>query len=142
MARVRIHRLSARAKSQQEAFLLVSRVVRQIQFRAKVTASLGPYATGNLAKSIFTEVTNVPTGVRGRVGSKLRYAASVQSGAEAHLILPHYPPNALKFYWRKVGHTVILPYVNHPGQKGKHYLTEPLKEIARVNGMRYVVYEH
>lgn len=142
MARVRIHRLSVRAKSQQEAFQLVTRVVRQIQFRAKITASVGPYVTGNLAKSIETEVRNIPGGVRGRVGSRLGYAASAQSGAEAHVIRPHRPPMALRFYWRKVGHVVYFSKVNHPGQAGKHYLTEPLKEIARLNGMRYVVHEH
>jgi hypothetical protein len=141
MARVRIYQLSAHAKSQEAARALVSRVTRQIEFRAKISASLGPYATGRLAHSISREVTNVPNGVRGRVGSPLRYAASAQDGAEAHIILPHRPPWALRFFWRKVGHVVMFKKVNHPGQPGKHYLTEPLKEIARLNGMRYVVYD-
>lgn len=141
MARVRIYQLSAQAKSLEEARLLVSRVTRQIEFRAKVMASLGPYTTGRLARSITREITNVPNGVRGRVGSDLPYAASAQDGAAPHIILPHRPPWALRFYWRKVGHTVMFKKVNHPGQPGKHYLTEPLKEIARLNGMRYVVYD-
>lgn len=142
MARVRVHRLSAQATSRRAAQKLVREVVYAIQFRAKVTASVGPYTTGRLAKSITTEIVNVPTGVRGRVGSRLKYAASAQSGAKRHKIYPHNPPYALKFFWRKVGHVVILGSVNHPGQRGKHYLTEPLKEIARRHRMRYVIYEY
>lgn len=142
MARVRVHRLSAKATSRRAAQKLVRQVVYEIQFRAKITASVGPYVTGRLAKSITTEVINVPTGVRGRVGSKLSYAASAQSGAKRHRIVPHLPPSALRFFWRKVGHVVYFSSVNHPGQKGKHYLTEPLREIARRHRMRYVIYEY
>lgn len=117
------------------------RVTYQIQFRARVTVATGPYTTGRLAASITTEIENSTNGVRGKVGSRLRYAASVQSGARRHKIYPHHPPDHLKFYWHKVGRVVYLTSVNHPGQKGKHYLTHSLAEIARLNHMRYVIYE-
>jgi|SoiMetStandDraft_2_1073263.scaffolds.fasta_scaffold00898_5 hypothetical protein len=142
MARVRIHHLQAQATSELHALRLVRTVCREIQFRAKVTASTGPYTTGRLAQSINTEVIPVPTGVRGRVGSNLKYAASVQGGAGAHKIYPHRPPSALRFYWRKVGHVVYFYSVNHPGQPGKHYLTDSLKEIARRHRMRYIVFDY
>lgn len=141
MARVRIHHLQARVHSHQAARELIRKVTREIQFRARVTVATGPYTTGRLARSINAEVREVPNGVRGRVGSKLVYAASVQSGAKAHPIYPHMPPYLLKFYWRKVGRVVMFVAVNHPGQRGKHYLTNSLAEIARLNNMRYVIYE-
>lgn len=141
MARVRIHRLEAHVHSREAARKLIKRVTYQIQFRARVTVLTGPYTTGKLAASITSDIVTTPNGVRGRVGSRLIYAASVQSGARRHKIYPHNPPYHLKFFWRKVGHTVWLKSVNHPGQKGKHYLTAPLAEIARINHMRYVIYE-
>lgn len=141
MATVRIHRLSARVTSQAEARRLVRQVCREIEFRAKVTTAVGPYTTGRLARSIFSETFDVPDGAMGRVGSWFLYAASVQSGAKRHRIVPHRPPMFLKFYWRKVGRVVYLEKVNHPGQPGKHYLTDSLKEVARRHRMRYVVHE-
>lgn len=142
MARVRIHHLVAEATSREHARRLVRDVTRDIQFRARLRVSYGPYTTGRLAKSIYREVIDVPTGVRGRVGSQLGYAASVNSGAERHKIYPHRPPHLLKFYWRKVGHVVYFPSVNHPGQPGKHYLTDSLAEIARRHRIRYFITEH
>lgn len=141
MARVRIHRLEARAHSRVAARKLINKVTYEIQFRARVTLLVGPYTTGNLARSLTRETRETATGVRGRVGSKLGYAASVQSGARRHIILPHNPPYHLRFFWRKVGTVVYFTSVNHPGQKGKHYLTLALAEIARLNGMRYIIYE-
>jgi hypothetical protein len=36
---------------------------------------------------------------------------------------------------------VYFRSVNHPGQPGKHYLTNSLAEIARRHRMRYIVFE-
>jgi hypothetical protein len=95
----------------------------------------GPYTTGHLATRGRKEITFRPGQVEGRVTFRAPYARSVNSGARPHVILPHgdYP---LRFFWRKVGREVKLLYVNHPGQKGKHYLTHALEVAARRNNFR------
>jgi hypothetical protein len=42
----------------------------------------------------------------------------------------------MKFYWRKVGQTVYLGKVRHPGYRGKKYLERALREVALRHGMR------
>lgn len=95
----------------------------------------GPYTTGHLATRARKEITFAPGQVEGRVIFRAPYARSVNSGAKPHLIFPHgnYP---LRFFWRKVGKVVKFSYVRHPGQKGKHYLTDALELAARKNNFR------
>jgi hypothetical protein len=132
----------------------------EVEFQAKIRAN-GPYSSGNLSESIVTEgPINIPDGVTGRVGSRLPYASSVESGAKVHPIFPKAMKGVyrfgsprrpqLKFFWRRVGRTVMVPHIpisprtigrSHPGQKGKGYLRESLHDVARRHRMRVVTSE-
>jgi hypothetical protein len=134
MARVTIYHAVLKAQTLQIARRELETVLREVEFRAKAITQVGPYTTGRLSLSIKQE----PIVVRGDtltgdVGTKLPYAASVHNGATPHLITPR-GPYMLKFFWRKVGHVVRLPYVNHPGQKGKQFLVGPLLQVAARHG--------
>jgi hypothetical protein len=114
---------------------LVRRVLDDTEIGARARLLAGPYTKGHLATRGRKEVEILPGQILGRVIFRAPYAKSVNSGARPHLILPHgdYP---LRFFWRKVGREVRLLYVNHPGQKGKGYLTEALEVAARRHGFR------
>lgn len=156
---VRINRASTFVQSREAGAKLVRQVLYEVEFAAKATTLGGPYSVGNLATSIHSEgPTFTPIGVTGRVGSKLPYALSVHDGAKRHAIYPkgykggarfggwasHQRPQ-LKFFWRKAGKVVYFPQIpgaaatvlkSHPGQKGKQFLTEPLRRSARLHHMR------
>lgn len=137
------------------------RVLREIEFEARLRTK-GPYSNGELARSIVSEIVEVPNGVSGRLGSPLRYASSVESGARVHNIFPvgitfyrfgemgFFARPQLKFYWRKMGRTVWAAQIpmsyrkigiSHPGQKGKHFLAHSLRDVARRNHMRVVTFD-
>ncbi len=155
---VRINRAVAFVQSREAARSLVRQVLYEVEFAAKAMTRGGLYSVGNLADSIRHEgPTFTPIGVTGRVGSTLKYARAVHDGAKRHAIYPkgykggarfggwasHQKPQ-LKFFWRKKGRIVYFPQIpgasatvlkSHPGQKGKQYLTEPLRRSARLHGM-------
>jgi hypothetical protein len=154
--RVVINRASTWVQSREAAARLVREVLREVEAQAKAKTLGGPYSTGKLSNSIHSigpEFTAI--GVTGRVGTSLKYALSVERGAKVHWIFPkgvggvfrfgsHRKPQ-LKFFWRKIGKIVYLPHIpgspsklgrSHPGQRGKHFLTEPLHRSARLHGMR------
>jgi hypothetical protein len=155
---VRINRATTFVQSREAAAKLVRQVLYEVEFAAKAMTLGGPYSVGNLANSIHSVgPTFTPIGVTGRVGSKLKYAMSVHDGAKRHAIYPkghkggarfggwasHQKPQ-LKFFWRKAGKIVYFPQIpgsvatvlkSHPGQKGKQYLTEPLRRSARIHHM-------
>jgi len=157
-ATVRINRASAFVQSRELARKLVRQVLYEVEFAAKIMARTGAYSVGNLSDSIHSEGPNItPLGVSGRVGSKLKYARAVHDGAKRHAIYPkghkggarfggwesHQRPQ-LKFFWRKKGRIAYFPQIpgsvatvleSHPGQKGKQYLTEPLRRSARLHNM-------
>jgi hypothetical protein len=161
MATVRINHAQARVVSVEAGVRLVTQVLYEIQFEAKIMATGGPYSSGNLADSIDREGPIV-TGstIRGSVGSNLPYAASVHDGAQIHPIFPkgaqgfyRFGTRArpqLRFFWRRAGRVVYMPQVpgspstigrSHPGIKsGKKYLTEPLRNAARRHGMRVITF--
>lgn len=90
-----------------------------------------------LANSIYGVVRSNPNGTfSGRVGSRLRYAMSVEEGAAPHVIRPRNPNGYLYFYWVKVGDWVAFKKVNHPGQKGKRYLANALIRVGRRRGFK------
>ena len=158
MARVILYRAVIRVDTLEVARRLVRQVLYETEFGAKIMTSGGPYSVGNLADSIHSDGPNVSaSSVSGSVGSRLKYAASVHDGAKVHWIFPKAARDVLrfnsrrrpqlKFYWRKVGRIVYLPHVpgsldkighSHPGVKGKHYLTEPLRAAARRHGFRFI----
>ena len=160
MATVRINRAQAKVTSIEAGLKLVTQVMHEVEFQAKLKVN-GPYSTGTLSLSIHGEGPIV-TGdrINGRVGTDLPYAASVHDGAEIHSIFPKGAPAGfrfgsrrrpqLKFYWRKAGRVVFFPHIpgspstigrSHPGQKGKKFLTEPLRDAARRHGMRVITFD-
>lgn len=158
MATVRISSARCRVVSLAAATRLVTQVMYEVEFEAKVMTTGGAYSSGNLSASIHREGPVVlGNRVVGAVGSSLPYAMSVHSGARVHSIFPKGAPGIfrfgsrkrpqLRFFWRKVGRVVYLPHIpgsprtigrSHPGQSGKHYLSEPLRNAARRHGMRYI----
>jgi hypothetical protein len=138
MVRVILNRAAVHVASIKAGEKIVRAASRDVARLARARAARGPYATGKLAASIRIRGPYVLfDSVRAQVGSPLRYAASVERGAERHVILPH-GPYPLRFYWRKVGRVVRLSKVRHPGQKAKHYLLDSLREVAHARGMRII----
>jgi hypothetical protein len=126
----------------------VREVMRSVELSAKIQLSFGEYATGNLARSIKSDLKIHGNQIDGKVGSSLSYAEVAHDGARAHYIFPKSrvsktnPRRAasLKFYWRKVGSVVHFPFVNHPGMRGKFYLTRPLVVAGARHGMKVVIH--
>lgn len=84
--------------------------------------------------------------VDGKVGSKLNYALVRHRGARRHRVRPKFK-KMLSFYWDKApAHMVtrtgpyqgrvLLRSVMHPGMKGTHYLTVPLRYWGREMGFK------
>jgi hypothetical protein len=101
-----------------------------------------------LANSIFGNVRPTTDGWRGVVGSYKSYAMSVESGASPHIIRPRAASYGgglygrggyLRFFWVKRGRWVRMKMVNHPGQKGKHYLRNALISVGRRRGFRVII---
>ena len=148
MARVVLQRTNARRESGQAALRFTRKVLREMQFQARLNLFGGPYTQGNLARSIKIDGPFLDGhGARGSVGSDLPYADAVERGAglwgpsmSKFLIVP-YRTRLLHFYWRRLGRQVKLPYVNHPGQRPKKYLERAAKEIGRRHNMIILTYE-
>lgn len=143
MARVVIHHLRLRQETDTDAYRFVRAVLREIRFQARVEASVGPYTTGRLARSIEANGPFIEPGFRvtGEVGSNLPYAAAAEKGARRHLIFPNPPRTRMKFYWRRVGRVVRLARVNHPGMRGKGYLAKAARIAARRHNMLLIIYD-
>lgn len=157
MATVRFNHAQIRVQSVEIGVRLVTQVLYEIEFEAKIMAAGGRYSTGNLSESIEREGPTVRgTSIFGSVGSDLPYAASVHDGAEIHPIWPRGAPHIfefnrrtrpqLRFFWK--GRVRYFPHipggpgtasVSHPGIKsGKKFLTEPLRNAARRHRMRVI----
>lgn len=135
-SRVVIYHSRARRQTAEHAERFVRRVLREIAFNARINASHGPYTTGRLARSIRAEGPRADFNiVKGTVGSELSYASAVEGGARPHLIFPIPPKTYMRFYWRKVGRTVYLDKVRHPGQRAKNYLSDAAQVAARRHNM-------
>lgn len=156
MARVVMYRLELKATGLDEALRLVTELMEEVTLAAKVIASAGMYATGDLADSIEPDGPRIEGNlVVGSVGSDLPYAQVVHDGSPRHHIFPKAAPGVwrfgergrpqLKFYWRRLGRVVYFPHIpasyntlgySHPGFAGKQYLARPLKAIGRAKGFR------
>lgn len=157
MARVRVYEIQLRLQSLRMARRVADRVLTEAQAAARVNAGTGEYSTGRLARSIYKSGPMV-TGktVRGSIGSRLHYAASVEGGAEVHNIFPRGAPHIyrfgrkrrpmLKFVWR--GRVVYMNQIpggpgtigrSHPGQRGKHFIRNALLGVAARHHLRVIV---
>jgi hypothetical protein len=142
VARIVIHHFKAEAEADEDAFLFVRKVLREIRLNARIRAATGPYVTGRLARSIELKGPFIEAGrVKGSVGSDLPYAAVAEQGARRHMIFPNPPRRYLKFYWRRVGRVVHLERVRHPGMRGKHYLLSAAQVAAARHNMLLIVYD-
>lgn len=148
MARIVLHRIRVKRESDQAAFQFTRKVLREIQFQARLKLFTGPYTMGTLARSIEVDGPYLGGGrVHGSVGSDLPYAASVEKGSglygprrDKYLIRPR-NAKLLRFYWRRVGRYVELPYVYHPGQRGKGYLRQAAEDVGRRHNMIVLFYD-
>lgn len=136
MARVKINRTRSRAYARDWAAERVDPLCRKIELTAK---AMVPVKSGLLRLSITTTKSSMPTRITRRVGSRRGYALLVHRGAKPHRIMPRGKGGRLVFFWRKVGRTVSLPSVNHPGFQGTRYLTTPLVAYATEAGFRVVL---
>lgn len=109
-----------------------------INRRARRNAPGGPYSTGRLKSSINWSVRTVGTSVIGRSGSELIYAYSVHEGQPARVITPKRAA-MLGFYWRRVGKSVLLRKVNHPGTAPQPYLVQALLTESPKFGFKVIV---
>lgn len=82
-----------------------------------------PYArrkSGELQGSIRHErgrTVITPSSVRGRIIAPVIQARTTDQGSPPHEIRPKRAGGLLVFYWPKVGRTVFLPRVSHPGNR-------------------------
>jgi hypothetical protein len=98
---------------------------------AKVYA---PKRTGHLAASISYTKFSSTKGLSFTTGSKARHALWMEQGTLPHVIEPRKRDGMLVFHWPKVGRTVFLRHVLHPGTKPYRYLQQGLDTaLARFN---------
>lgn len=128
--------------SRQVGEKFLRRALLEMKIEAVTILSRGEYTIppSRLATSLDVTVHLGAQGIEGSLGSKLKYAASVEAGASPHYILPRPPRTRLKFFWRKVGRVVAPPFVYHPGQRGKRYLRGPLERIGHRYNMIVFTY--
>lgn len=87
---------------------------------AKDTA---PYKTGRLRRSIHNRMLNV---LEGEVSTATSYAAAVEFGTKAHLIVPK---RAKVLAFKKGGKTIFAKRVWHPGFPGRFYMKKTTQHI-------------
>jgi|SRR5688572_5152513 len=129
---VRLNRLDLRNLSIRHATRLVTKVTREVEVLAKLE-SRGPYSTGRTARSISSRIYVDGRQVKGEVSAGTWYSHIAHDGAKPHIIRPRNPGGKLRFYWRKVGAVVTFDYVNHPGMRGKKFLSGPMERVGRRN---------
>lgn len=112
---------------------LVSRFNRETTNIAKHRA---PRKTGRLSNSIGSSVRVSRISVRGKVGSRVKYAATVNNGSRPHVIRAR-RRKALRFHWERLGRVVYFTKVNHPGTGATPYLTSAAAQAARRHGFRW-----
>jgi hypothetical protein len=87
------------------------------------------YGTGELARRITVTRHHAPSGdLEGHVVSLPKHSLWVQRGTRGpYVIRPKKPGGLLKFHWHKVGRTVYLRKVTHPGiQIAQPFLADAL----------------
>lgn len=139
MTKIRINHAQVAITANRLTTRYMRKSVARIHAEAVINASTGPYTTGRMASSITSHVYTSGLKVHARVGSDLRYAAFSDTGTAPHVIRPRGPGYPLRFYWRKVGRVVRFRKVNHPGQRSKGWLTDPLVAEARRRGWKVVI---
>jgi hypothetical protein len=103
----------------------LNRRLRTLEFRARMSAGI---STGQLRAKMETKRSVERKGLRGDVGSPVKYAAAHHEGAKPHVIRPR----SKKYLRFVVGGTVVFATrVHHPGNRPNPYLTRWLREAVK-----------
>lgn len=133
MARLVLDKPAVIAAGMEPAFKLVKKCSDRVERGARRRVGV---KTGFTRASIYNEMRTTTHTVTARVGSQSPATWVEHEGAAPHIIRPRGRHRALKFYWKKLGQTVILPSVSHPGRKGSKFLTGPLVIEGPRHGFR------
>lgn len=143
MARLILNRPEVLRTAHKRGTELVSRVTRMAAGIARRTAPKGQISlsapTGaRLRGSVYNDPPRVSANlVRGKIGSKLKYAATVSLGSRPHIIRAR-RTKTLKFFWNRVGHVVYPVQVSHPGRRRPNlYMQRAMKVAALANRFQY-----
>lgn len=89
-----------------------------------------PIRTGRLRRAIRRDrgrTVVTPERVSGRIVAPVIQAETTDRGAPPHEIRPKRAGGLLVFYWPKVGRTVFLRKVNHPGNRARPWWERALR---------------
>lgn len=143
MAKLILNKLEVHRTAARKGVELVSRTTRMAAGLARRTAPKGDRSltapTGaRLRGSIYNDPPRVSTNiVRGKIGSKLKYAATVSLGSRPHIIRAR-RQKTLKFYWNRVGRVVYPVQVFHPGRRRPNrYMQRAMRVAAFANRFKY-----
>lgn len=102
-----------------------------------------PFKTGELRESIRRDrVMRVgsSTTMTARIVATAPQARYTDQGTDPHRIVPRRAGGLLVFHWPKVGRTMFLPRVNHPGNAAKPWWERALRATwgpaLRLNAIR------
>jgi hypothetical protein len=86
------------------------------------------YGTGRTEASIGMSLhADGVSEIEGHVYAKPSYVKYVIHGTMPHMIFPKQPGGRLKFFWRRKGVSVSLPYVSHPGTIPNDFMSRGLR---------------
>lgn len=89
------------------------------------------FSTGVLQASIIGRREMWNTELEAQVHAMAKHSVMVHEGTKPHKIRAKKPGGALRFYWHRVGHVVVLKEVNHPGTRRIPFLAENLRSAVR-----------
>jgi hypothetical protein len=88
--------------------------------------------TGAMAVGMEHKRLTLAQGIAFDAGSSKPYALFVDQGTKPHVITPKKPGGMLVFHWAKVGKTVFLRSVNHPGNRAYKFIQHGLEKALGV----------
>lgn len=106
----------------------VTRTTLKVLNRARV---MTPVDTGNLRASHQFKIKNGASKITGEVFTKVKYALPVHEGRRPVVIRPN-RKQALAFVWH--GRPMVRKYVTQPARRGRPWLRDALREVARTEG--------
>ena len=89
--------------------------------------------TGALQRATSYKILRSSSGRIVRLRNRKKYAAAIDSGARAHLILPR-RAKVLAFYSAKAGRMIFTRRVNHPGNRPYKFLYRAHRAAYRLAG--------
>lgn len=102
----------------------ITRLAKETVFRQR---SMANKKTGAMALKMHYKLKTYTTGIGFLAGSNARYTLYPDQGTSPHKITPKTPGGSLVFFWPKAGKVVHLKSVQHPGNKGSHFLERGLR---------------